>query len=238
MGELVSFDDYISRASEGQKEIFYLCTSSRALGEESPYYEAFKDLNKEVLFMTQTQDEHVMSSLKKYKDMELVSIDSEKARNLLDELNGTKTSGNDNDASDSSETGKSSGTLSKEESDDLSTWFLGELGSKVKQVKVGTQTSSFPAIVTNFDSPAVRKMMLLMAESSNTELPMTPVTLEINPKDPIIYGLYGLRNTDPELAKQVAEQVFDNALASAGILDDPRVMVRRLNSILSRVVKN
>ena len=34
-----------------------------------------------------------------------------------------------------------------------------------------------------------------------------------------------IRETDAELAKQVAEQIFDNALVAAGLMEDPRAML-------------
>jgi HSP90 family molecular chaperone len=59
---------------------------------------------------------------------------------------------------------------------------------------------------------------------------------EINPHHPIIVGLNRTREAKPELAKKVAEQVFDNARFAAGLLEDPRSMVKRLNSLLEEFV--
>ena len=59
---------------------------------------------------------------------------------------------------------------------------------------------------------------------------------EINPDHPMIVRLEKIRHTDKPLAEQVAEQVFDNALVSAGLLEDPRAMLARLNSLLERVL--
>ena len=60
--------------------------------------------------------------------------------------------------------------------------------------------------------------------------------LEINAKHPIMRGLAAQRSTDPLLASLVAEQIFDNALVSAGLLDDSRSMLPRLNSLLARII--
>ena len=79
--------------------------------------------------------------------------------------------------------------------------------------------------------------------------------MEINPGHNVIKKLFEARKTNPEQAKMIAEQVltflsffiifymrmspvgahtqlFDNALISAGIHDEPRTMVSRLNRIL------
>jgi len=45
-----------------------------------------------------------------------------------------------------------------------------------------------------------------------------------------------MRQKDAALAAQVAEQVLDNARVAAGILEDPRAMLKRMNQLLERVL--
>jgi hypothetical protein len=45
-----------------------------------------------------------------------------------------------------------------------------------------------------------------------------------------------IRAKEPTLAQVLAEQVFDNCLLAAGLLDDGRSMLPRLNDILTTVV--
>ena len=59
---------------------------------------------------------------------------------------------------------------------------------------------------------------------------------EINPDDAMIVRLDQTRSADADLAKQVAEQVFDNALVAAGLLEDPRAMLNRMNSLLEKLL--
>ena len=66
---------------------------------------------------------------------------------------------------------------------------------------------------------------------------MPPQSLEINPNHPIIRQLYVARAADPEVAVLVAEQVFDNALIAAGLIDDPRGMLPRLNELLAATLR-
>lgn len=65
---------------------------------------------------------------------------------------------------------------------------------------------------------------------------LPPQQFEINPKHPIIAGIFAMRNNEPTLAKVCTEQVFDNCLVSAGLLDDGRSMLPRINDILLCVV--
>ncbi len=60
--------------------------------------------------------------------------------------------------------------------------------------------------------------------------------LEINPNHPIIKGLHAasIAGEDTKLvAELVAAQVLDNALIAAGLVDDARSMLPRLNDILA-----
>lgn len=41
-----------------------------------------------------------------------------------------------------------------------------------------------------------------------------------------------LRNNNPDLAQMIVEQIYDNALIAADLLDNPRTMLARLNKIL------
>lgn len=56
--------------------------------------------------------------------------------------------------------------------------------------------------------------------------------LEINPRHPLIAQLASMRKSQPSLAEDIVHQVFDNAKCAAGILDDPRNMLPRLNRLL------
>src|SRR5262249_18274896 len=62
--------------------------------------------------------------------------------------------------------------------------------------------------------------------------------LEINPNHPILVRLEKIRENDEPLAIKVREQIHDNALVAAGLLDDPRMMLDRLNQLLERVLSN
>lgn len=65
---------------------------------------------------------------------------------------------------------------------------------------------------------------------------MEPV-LEINPRHPIIRKLCTVRESDPELAKMVSNQLFDNAITAAGLMDDARSMVTRINDLLAKALE-
>ncbi|KAL1917225.1 uncharacterized protein VTP21DRAFT_4881 [Calcarisporiella thermophila] len=220
-GELSGLKDYVERMKEGQKSIYYLCTSARKFAEESAYLEKFKEKGVEVLFLYDNVDEFVVNHLRDFNGHKLVSIDSDISQDEF--MNAA------------SESNKGAEGLSEEQGQELAEWLQNTLGKEaVKKVTVSRRLVTHPAIVTDHDSPAMRRMLAMMSGSAkNTDdLPPSPVALEINGEHAVIRGLYRVRNEDPELAKLVASQIHDNALCAAGVLDDPRSMITRLNRLL------
>jgi TNF receptor-associated protein 1 len=74
------------------------------------------------------------------------------------------------------------------------------------------------------------------SDGNRDDIPLPKQHVEINPKHPVIVGIYDISKKEPALARVVAEQVYDNCLVAAGLLDDSRSMIPRLNDILLCVV--
>ena len=68
------------------------------------------------------------------------------------------------------------------------------------------------------------------------EVELPKQRLEISAKHPVITGLNSLRLSDPALAEIAARQLLDNAVVGAGLVDDPRTLLPRLNVVLARLV--
>jgi molecular chaperone HtpG len=81
----------------------------------------------------------------------------------------------------------------------------------------------------------MRRMMKALKQDSVPDATAT-YDLEINPAHPLITRLEGIRQKDSSLAASVAEQILDNARVAAGLLEDPRAMLTRLNQLLERVL--
>jgi len=65
---------------------------------------------------------------------------------------------------------------------------------------------------------------------------MMQCSFEVNPTHSLVKSLHRLRTQDPEVAELVALQLFDNAMVEAGLADDPRQFVNRINKILNLVL--
>jgi len=215
-GKTTSLADYVSRMGADQKEIYYLVGPSRAAIESGPYLEGFKARNLEVLFCYEAVDEYVMNNVREFDGKKLTAADHADVK--LADLP------------------KPEGGLSEDDTKALATWLKDTLGDRVAEVKASDRLVDSPVLALNADkfmSPHMRRMMKAMNKDS-AETPLR-VNLEINPRHAVVRHLHGMHTANPEKAKLVAEQLLDNALISAGLLDDATAMVARLNKLLETV---
>jgi molecular chaperone HtpG len=216
-GKLTSLADYVKRMAAEQKEIYCLLTPNRAAAESSPYFEVFRERKWEVLFLFDPWDEFVMEHLHTF-DGKTLKL-AEKA-----ELNLSET--------------KKEGALAEDAAKSLSQWLKETLGDKVGEVRVSQRLVESPAVVVDADkmmTASMRRMMKAMKQDAAADAPVKQ-DLEINPAHPIMARLEAMRQTDGALAASVAEQVLDNARVAAGVLEDPRTMLNRLNQLLEKVL--
>ncbi|KAF9396597.1 TNF receptor-associated protein 1, mitochondrial [Podila verticillata] len=235
VGEVISLKDYVDRMKAGQENVYFTCVPKRKFAEESPYFEEFKEKGIEVLFLYDTVDEFVVNNLRQVGQHKLVSIDAADIQDKVLESSSPKDSGESDVKDKTPEEAKLAKEEAKLEAENIAEWFRDTLGMQVRKVDVSKRHMSHPAVVTEHDSPAVRKMMAMMsgaAKVGEDNLPPTPTNLEINVNHPIIKKLWSIKSENPIFAKQVAEQIYDNALIAAGVLDDPRSMLKRLNTIM------
>jgi len=215
-GKTTSLADYVSRMGGDQKEIYYLVGPSRAAIESGPYLEGFKARNLEVLFCYEAVDEYVMNSLREFDGKKLTAADHADVK--LSDLP------------------KPEGALSEDDTKKLTSWLKDTLGERVAEVKASDRLVDSPALALNADkfmSPHMRRMMKAM-NKDGADTPLR-VNLEINPRSPVIKRLFENHTANPDRAKLVAEQILDNALISAGLLDDATPMVARLYKLLESV---
>jgi molecular chaperone HtpG len=220
-GKLTGLADYVSRMPEGQKEIYYVTAQSRESAEASPYFEVFREKKWEVLFLLDARDEFVMDHLSSFDGKKLVA--AEKAEVKLDE--------------------EKTHALSEEERRLLANFIKETLGVRVGEVRVSQRLTGSPAVVVDKDmhmTTSMRRIMKAIQQreggSGPSPLESAP-DLEINSDHQIMIRLEKTRQSDGALAAQVAEQVFDNALVIAGLMEDPRAMLGRLNALLERVLE-
>jgi len=231
-GELTSLDAYVERMPEHQKHIYFLCVPNRKFAQTSPYYEAFKKSKTEVLFLYTSLDDFVMNNLATYGGRKLVSIESgEVPRPPKKSENGDEKDGDEHDGDDDKRP-----RLDKEQQRVFSSWFKDTLVERVTSVDATDRLVDSPALLVDHESAPFRRMMKFVDPNRAPELPKQ--ALEYNPAHPIIVGLHQMRERQPEVARQIAEQVFDNALVAAGLLEDSRSMLPRINQLMQQLLES
>ncbi len=229
-GKLTSLAEYVERMAEGQKEIYYINGPTRAAAETGPYAEAFRKRDIEIIYTLEPIDDFVMNHLGEFDGKKLVSAD----RADLD-LSAIKS------AQETEEAEKETG-LEPEVVSSLADWIKETLGDRVKEVIGSKRLVDSPAIIVNPDgfmtSTMERVMQAARLEKGEPFQEVGSKNLEINTGHPLIKQLSMLRGTDEDFAKQVIEQIYDNALIQAGLIVDPRKMVERSYKILEKATKS
>jgi len=216
-GSYVSLEDYVSRMKDSQKSIYYAVGIDRNAIEASPYIEAFTARGIEVLYMYDGIDTFLMGNLINFEEKNFESVDSANVK--LDDIPQEQKN-----------------ALPSEKVETLKTWIKETLGSdKVKEIVSQGRLIDSPVAVLNTDSITPQMRAMLKAMNPDAPLPKPVVNFEINPSSDVIKNLDNLRNSSPELAKLVLEQLFDNAMLSAGLLESTTAMSKRLNEIRAKI---
>ncbi len=225
----ISLAEYVLRMNPDQEEIYYINGPNRAAIEAGPYIELFKKNDIEIIYTLEPIDDFVLNHLGEFDGKKLVSAD----RADLSLPKGTEEKADE-------EQGETETKMDKESSDSLISWLKVVLGEKVGDVIESKRLVDSPAMIVNPDGfmtstmervlSASRKEKGLMGESSKKNL-------EINLSNPLIAKLSELQKKDVDFAKQVADQIYDNAMIQAGLIIDPLEMVERNYRILQRAVE-
>lgn len=216
-GELVSLADYVGRMKEDQTAIYYVNGPTREGIESGPYLEVFRDKGYEVIYTYAAIDDYIFGAIGEYEGKRLISADQA-----------------DLDLGNAEQKDRSELALPEEEVKVLTGWFKEVLGSKVTEVRESKRLVDSPAVVLSpYGTNSMQRMMQLMNKDSNE---VGPSVLEINASHPMIKRLDEARKNEDTFANVAAEQIFENAQIAAGLIIDPRGMVKRLNEILERAL--
>ncbi|KAK6637540.1 hypothetical protein RUM44_007962 [Polyplax serrata] len=220
-GEKKSLTEYVEGIKDNRRDIYYLAAPSRELAEASPYFESLKKQNVNVLFCYEPYDELVFMHLREFGKCRLVSLEKEMR---------------DDKGSESSDLGSD---VIKGEIDNLKNWLKSTLKGKIHSVKTTNRLESHPCVVTVEEMASARQFIRQQATaiSEESKYALLKPQLEINPKHPIIKKLSKLTTSNPKLAELVAKQLFSNAMVSAGLLEDPRIILTDMNDLLTQALE-
>lgn len=213
----VSLDDYISRMSEKQNNIYFLCADDYEKAVNSPVLERLKDKGVEVLLLwKQPIDPWASSFLNEYKGKKFISANS--ADLQLGELED--------------EQDKAKREQKIKENQDLLNRFKDALGTAVTDVKLADGLTNTPAcVVKSEDSSPFSMQMRMLAKMQGTDLGEDKFILEINPDHALVKQAYAEQNEN--IFKDWANLIFMQAcLSDVGSLKNPRQFVDLMNSFL------
>ncbi|XP_056871729.1 heat shock protein 75 kDa, mitochondrial [Takifugu flavidus] len=225
-GQQTNLMEYGSRMKAGTRNIYYLCAPNRHLAEHSPYYEAMKQKDMEVLFCYEQFDELTLLHLREFDKKKMISVETDI---VVDHYKEEKFE----DHKPASE------RLTQEQADDLIAWMKNALGTRVANIKLTPRLDTHPAMITVLEMGAARHFLRTqqLARTPEERAQILQPTLEINAGHDLIKKLQVLKDTNSDLAGLLLEQIYDNAMIAAGLNDDPRPMISRLNELLTKALE-
>jgi heat shock protein beta len=217
---LTSFDEYISRMKEGQKDIYFFASQDeKANMMKSPLLEKLLKKDYEVLFMVDPIDEYLFQTggLAKYEEKNIVNV----AKENLD-------LGDDDEEEDDDE-----------DVDKVCDYLKEILTGKISKCKVSSRLTDSPSALTSSQWGWTGNMEKLakaqaLGDKSMHKFYKGQKVLEINPKHPIIIELKNrlVAGADSN-TKDVAYLMYETALLSSGYeLDDQPAFARRVQNVL------
>jgi molecular chaperone HtpG len=220
--DVISLEEYTTRMKEGQKEIYYASGGSRDAINLDPHLEIFRNKGIEVLYLYDPVDEFVISTLRKFREFELRTVDSVDLK-ALENFNDVK------------EREKTEGLTSDDEKhfDSLLAKIKEILGDKVTDVKVSSRLIDSPSCLVNPDDGISAQMQKLF-RMTNQDMGPQKKLFEVNKDHKLIRNLLKIYKSDAndEYIKDAVEQLYESALLLEGNLLDPHRLVSRISKML------
>jgi len=218
----VSLKQYVERMKESQKHIYYITGESKAAVENSPFLEALKKRDLEVLFLVDPIDEYAIQQLKDYKGKSLACATKEGLDLGLTEEE------------------KKAKEEEKAAFEGLCKKVKDILGSKVEKVSISDRMVGSPCSLVTGEygwSANMERIMRAQAlrDSTMSQYMMAKKTMELNPTHPIIKALkdkFGADGADKS-AKDLVFLLYETALLTSGFtLDDPSSFSGRIHKLI------
>jgi molecular chaperone HtpG len=207
---LVSLKEYVNRMKDDQKSIYYITGQNQISLRNSPLLEMYEKKGIEVLILDDEIDEIVISSVPKYDEKELKSVNR---------------SGAADDFSEDKDKNK------EEALKPVLKKIKNILGDRVKDVKVSSRLSDSPSCVVVDENDPTAQMQEMMRSMGQAELPDVKPILEVNPNHKIIKKLKD--KLKQKSFNDIAFLLYEQALIQEGVkLDNPAEFTERLNKVI------
>merc|ERR1712050_327407 len=220
--DMVSLKQYVERMKENQSVIYYITGESKEAVENSPFLEALKKRDLEVLFLVDPIDEYAIQQLKDYQGKTMAC--------------GTK-EGLDLGLTEEE---KKKAEEEKASFEDLCKKVKDILGKKVEKVVISDRMVGSPCSLVTGEfgwSANMERIMRAQALRDNTmsQYMMAKKTMELNPKHAIVRALKDKFDADSadSAAKDLVMLLFETALLTSGFtLDNPGSFSNRIHRLI------
>ncbi len=222
--ELVSLEEYVERAKEGQEQIYYACGGDQDSVLRDPNLEVFRKRNLEVLVLTDPADEYVLSYLREFKGKQILSIDAADLK-LPPETEDEK-----KDESKSEEA-KQEGMPAN--FDSLVTLLKDALGEQVQDVRKSERLTESACCLVNAQGSMSTTMQRVL-RMNTPDFEMQKMILELNPNSQLVRRLAELSgNSDNHrFIQDCGRQMHANAMIQAGLAPNGNEMAARLQDFM------
>tara|TARA_Y100000590_G_scaffold79378_2_gene88142 strand:+ start:781 stop:2646 length:1866 start_codon:yes stop_codon:yes gene_type:complete len=208
----VSLKDYVNRMDADQKSIYYITGDNEVSLSDSPLLEMYDEKNIEVLILDDEIDEIVITSIPKYDDKELKSVNRSGAADELSDKSNKK---------------------NIKELEPLIKKIKKVLGDKVKDVRISKRLNDSPSCLVADENDPTSQMQEIMKSMGQPNLPDIKPIFEINPKNKIVKKLQNMKRG--KTFDDISLLLFEQALIQeGGKLDNPADFVKRLNSVMEK----